>query len=110
MTPYRNTRSSSMKYKDSLDIFPDTSPNSPSLPKYDFDHLQYKTQTMNKNIHNDIKALTDMTNKHQSEMKTTNDNISTMLQKLTDGVLQERRRTVNPLRGKTEFLANELLR
>ena len=29
---------------------------------------------------------------------------------LLNGVPQERRRTVNPLRGKTEFLANEILR
>ena len=38
---------------------------------------------MNDNIHNGIKALTDMTNKHQSEIKTMNDNISAMLQNLT---------------------------
>ena len=29
---------------------------------------------------------------------------------MIDGVPQERRRTVNNLRGETEFLANELLR
>ena len=38
---------------------------------------------MNDNIRNDIKALTDVNNKHQSEMKTMNDNISATLQILT---------------------------
>ena len=38
---------------------------------------------MNEKIHNYIKALTDMTNKHQSEIKTTKDNISDILQNLT---------------------------
>ena len=64
-----------MTYKDSLAIVPDTSPTSPSLPKSDFDHLK----TMNENIKN---ALIEMTNKHQSDIKTINNNITDFLQKL----------------------------
>ena len=64
-----------MTYKDSLDIVPDTSPTSPSLPKSDFDHLK----TMNENIQN---AFIYMTNKHQSDIKTINDNISAIIQNL----------------------------
>ena len=65
-----------MTYKDSLDIVPDTSPTSLFLPESDFDRLK----TMNDSIKN---ALIDMTNEHQSDTKTVNDNISDMLQKLT---------------------------
>ena len=75
MNPSSNTRSISMTYKDSLDIVPDTSPTSPSLPKSDFDHLK----TMNENIQN---AFIYMTNKHQSDIKTINDNISAIIQNL----------------------------
>ena len=71
MTPYRNTQSRSMTYKYSLAIVPDTSTTSPSLPKSYFDHLHYKIQTMNENIQNEIKVLTD--------------SITDILQKLTDG-------------------------
>ena len=76
MTPSRNTLSISMKYKDSMDILPATPPASPSLPKSDFDHLK----TTNDRIQN---ALIDTTNKHQSDTKTINDNISDMIQNLT---------------------------
>ena len=61
-----------MTYKESLAIVPATSPTSPSLPKSDFDHLHSKLKTINDNIHKDIKSLTNMTNKQQSEIKSTN--------------------------------------
>ena len=65
------------------DIVPDISPTSPSLPKSDFDNLQSKMKNTNDNINNDIKALTNMTNKHQSELKNMNNNISAMPQDFT---------------------------
>ena len=67
-----------MTYKDSIYIFPATSPTSPSLPKYDFVRLK----TMNDNIQN---YLIYMNNKHQSDMRTMTDSITAILQKLTDG-------------------------
>ena len=50
MSSSRNTQSSSMTNKGSLAISPATSITSPSLPKYDFDHVHSKMQTMNENI------------------------------------------------------------
>ena len=61
MTPSSNTRSISKTYKESLAIFSPTSPTPPSLLKSD----------LNK-IHNGIKSITSMTNKHHSDMKTLN--------------------------------------
>ena len=72
MTPSKNTRPSPMAYKESLAIAPTTYPPSPSLSKYFLD-----------NIHNYIKTLTGMTDKHHSDMKTMNDNISDIFQNLT---------------------------
>ena len=67
-------------YNDSLQehtlqigIFPTKYPTSTSLSK-----------SAPKKIQNDIKALTDMTGKHHYDMKTTNENITAMLQNLTD--------------------------
>ena len=70
MSPSSNMRSRSKTYKETLGIFHTTSTTSPSLSKSDVD-----------NIHNDIKTMTD---KHHSDMKTMNYNISFMLTKLTD--------------------------
>ena len=72
-----------MTYKELLAILPVTSPTQPSLPKFYFDHFNSKMQTMNDNIHNDIKTFTDMTNYHQSEIIFLNNKISDLLQKLT---------------------------
>ena len=68
MTPFRNTHSIYKTYKESLAIFPDTSTNSPPLSKSDL-----------KSIHNDIKAMTYMTDKHHSDIKTLNEHISVMI-------------------------------
>ena len=56
-----------------MDIFPATSPTSPFLSKSDL-----------YSIHNDIKSITAMTDKHHSNMKTLNEHISDMLTKLTN--------------------------
>ena len=70
MYPSRNTRSRSTASKESLYIFPKTSPTSPSLSKSDLNNNQ-----------NDIKSMTE---KHHYDMKTLNDHIYAMLTKVTD--------------------------
>ena len=73
MIPSRNTRSRSKTYKESLSIIRFTSPTSHSIYKCDLN-----------NIHNDIKAITAMTDKNHSDMETQNEQISDMLTKLTN--------------------------
>ena len=75
MTTSINTRYRSITYKESLAIVPSTSPNSPSLQKYEFDHLQYKILTINDNIHSQMKTMND----------SLTDSITAILQKITDG-------------------------
>ena len=60
-----------MTYKESLAIVPDSSFTSTSLPKYDFENLHSKMQTMNEKISAMLQKLTDTgskTNKHEEQL------------------------------------------
>ena len=70
MSHSTNTRSSYTSSKETLVIFPTTSPTLPYLKKSDLD-----------NIHDDIKANTE---KHHSDMKAFNRHLYAMLATLTD--------------------------
>ena len=71
MTPSRNTRFRSKKYKELLANVPAKSPTSLSLSKYNLN-----------NIHSYIKDMTAMIDKHHSDMETLNKKSLLCLQNL----------------------------